>query len=407
MSFNTARAATGWRSESGQALAVTALGMLVLLGAAGIAVDLGYLRYEQRRMQTAADSAALAATAELLNGSYVTAGQTDAAANGFTNGSGNVTVAVNYPPTEGIYVNQSYFVEVIVTDMLPTFFMKALGTNSETITARAVGHYWNGTNCIYALDPSAGDAIKVTGTVALTAACGIMDDSSSSSAFDKTGSGSVTVPSNMITGGLSESGSGTLSPTPTTGVPPESDPLAYLPEPTVGSCTYTSKFSVTGSGTTTVSPGVYCGGLSITGSGSVTFSAGTYIIEGSGLNVTGSTTVTGSDVMFYITGGASVNFVGSDSSSLTANTNGTYAGILFFQDRTDSSAANISGSATTDITGALYFPDAQLNYNGSSSTSAYTIVVADTIVINGSTTINDNYATLPNGSPIKTAILAE
>ena len=399
------RKARLWRSEAGQAIVVTALAMVILMGAAGLALDMGYLRYMQRCMQTAADAAAVAATAELNNGDYVTAGQNDAAANGFTNNVNGVTVAVNYPPTEGPYVNQVNCVEVIITESVPTFFMKAVGTSSETVSARAVGHYWSGTNCIYALDPTASDAIKVTGSVSFTAACGIMDDSSSSSAFDKTGSGSVTVSSNMITGGVNEAGSGSMSPTPTTGVPPEPDPLAYLPEPTVGSCTYSSKVSISGSGSLT--EGVYCGGLSITGSGTVTFGSGTYIIEGSGLSVTGSSTVTGSNVFFYITGGASVSFVGSDSSSLTAPTTGAYAGILFFQDRTDSASAGIAGSATTNITGALYFPDAQLNYNGSSSASAYTILVADTIVVTGSTTVNDNYASLTDGSPIKSAVLAE
>jgi hypothetical protein len=382
----------GCRSESGQAILISTLAMVIIMAAAGLAVDLGYLRYVQRRAQNAADRAAVSATAELLNGDYVTAGQNDAAANGFTNGENNVTVAVNYPPTLGIYANQQNFVEVIVTDTVPTFFMKAAGYSTETVSARAVGHYWSGTNCTYALDPTASNAIKVTETVSLNASCGIMDDSSSSSAFDKTGSGSVTVTSNMITGGVNEVGSGSMSPTASTGVPPEPDPLAYLAEPTVGSCTYTSKYSVTGSGTTTLSPGAYCGGLSLSGSGTTIFSSGQYIIEGSGLSISGSSTVLGTGLFFYITGGANVSVVGSSGSSLTASTSGTYAGILLFQDRTDSSSANISGSTTTNITGALYFPDAQLNYNGSSTASAYTIILADTIVINGSANLNDNYA---------------
>ncbi len=396
----------GRKSESGQALAVVGLGMVFLMGGAGMATDMGYLRYQQRRMQNAADSAAVAATAELLNGDYVTAGQDDAALNGFTNGVNNVTVAVNYPPTLGPYANQPDFVEVIITGTMPTFFMKALGYNNETVSARAVGHYYSGANCIYALSPTASGAINLNGSFSFDAACGAVDDSDANQAFTMNGSGTFTTTGTMITGGLSQNGSGTISPTPATGTPPESDPLAYLTEPTVGSCNYTS-YVVNGSSPATLSPGVYCNGLTLNGSATVTFSSGLYIIDGGTFTINGSETVTASDVTFYLTGGASMTINGSSSDTFVAPTTGTYAGILIFQDRSDSSTATFNGSNSKEITGALYFPDAELIYNGSGPQSAYTILVANTININGSATLNDNYASLTNGSPVKTATLAE
>jgi uncharacterized membrane protein len=48
-----------WR-EGGQALVFVALSLLVLTGVVGLSVDMGYLRYTKRRLQTAADSAAVA-----------------------------------------------------------------------------------------------------------------------------------------------------------------------------------------------------------------------------------------------------------------------------------------------------------------------------------------------------------
>src|SRR5580704_6808961 len=50
--------------ESGQALLAAAFSLIVLLGAAGLAIDMGYLRYQKRLQQSAADSAALAGAAE-------------------------------------------------------------------------------------------------------------------------------------------------------------------------------------------------------------------------------------------------------------------------------------------------------------------------------------------------------
>jgi uncharacterized membrane protein len=66
----------------------------------GMAVDMGYLRYQRRIMQNAPDSGAVAAASEINYGDYVSAGQTDAAANNFTNDVDGVTVTVNYPPRD-------------------------------------------------------------------------------------------------------------------------------------------------------------------------------------------------------------------------------------------------------------------------------------------------------------------
>jgi Flp pilus assembly protein TadG len=52
----------------GQVLVIVALGIVVLLGLAGIAVDVGRLMAERRHMQTAADAAALAACQSLKDG---------------------------------------------------------------------------------------------------------------------------------------------------------------------------------------------------------------------------------------------------------------------------------------------------------------------------------------------------
>jgi hypothetical protein len=52
----------------GQVLVIVALGIIVLLGVAGIAIDVGRLMAERRHLQTAADAGALAACQALLSG---------------------------------------------------------------------------------------------------------------------------------------------------------------------------------------------------------------------------------------------------------------------------------------------------------------------------------------------------
>ena len=73
------------RAERGQVLIIFTLGLIVLLGFAGVAIDIGRQVAERRHVQTAADAAALAACRALIAGSSdstaVTAAQQVALAN--------------------------------------------------------------------------------------------------------------------------------------------------------------------------------------------------------------------------------------------------------------------------------------------------------------------------------------
>ncbi len=60
------------RSERGQTMVQLALMLVVLLGFAALAIDMGYRYVERRRMQSAADAAALAGAYELCQGKPAT-----------------------------------------------------------------------------------------------------------------------------------------------------------------------------------------------------------------------------------------------------------------------------------------------------------------------------------------------
>src|ERR1700688_3766594 len=118
------------RNEAGQTLPIVALGMLTFLAAAGLAIDMGYLRYEKRVMQSAADSAALAAATDLNlgnSGAGVASGDALAvsASNGFQDGVNNTTVTVSFPG-----VNPGQAVQVTIQKIIPSFFMVAWGINT-------------------------------------------------------------------------------------------------------------------------------------------------------------------------------------------------------------------------------------------------------------------------------------
>jgi len=457
------------RGEDGQALIVVAGALTVLMIGAGLGVDFGYLRYQKRCQQAAADSAAIAGAAEINYGDVTAAAQTDSATNGYTNGNNNVTVTVYNPPNDGPHAGVAGYVEVLVTKIQPTFFAKVAGFNNVTVTARAVAYAGSGQGCIYALAPT-GTGVLMNGSADITSGCGMYVNSSSSSALTVNGSNTLVDKFTDIVGADSVNGSNTITPTPTTGIAPTGDPLAYLDnsEPSIntpcsGGTTYPAingtganvtitpggncysvtingsnntvtlspgnygSVSVNGSGNTvTLGAGIY-GNVQINGTGTLTFgpgqyssitgngtpneifNPGQYVISSGNLTLNGTNGMSGAGVTFYLgpnAGGITVN--GSDTTNLTAPTSGTFAGILFFQNPSDTSAATFNGSNGTTFNGAIYLPKAQVTMNGSNSTSAaYTILVANNLVLNGTDTFNNDYSSLAQGSPIKTATLGE
>ena len=132
-----------------------------------------------------------------------------------------------------------------------------------------------GPACIYALDPSGSGTFSVTGNANITAQCGIVDESSSSSGLSLSGNITLTATSIGVYGpGFSKSGNVTISPQPVPKIASLPDPLATQAKnaaPTVGTCSQavsTSGGSYSNSGiitTVNLTPAVYSGGMSITG----------------------------------------------------------------------------------------------------------------------------------------------
>jgi len=400
--------------EQGQIMPMMAIALIAIVSVIAVAADMGYFFDYRRRMQTGADGAAMAGAEQLrrdTNDAQVQpAAFSAAASNGFTNGASGTQVVINHPPSSGLYAGNDRFVEAIISQPRPTIFMGILGFNSASVGTRAVAGSLDSPNCIYALNPTANHAFNTTGSAAVNAACGVVVDSSSGSAMNSSGSAGVTATSIAVTGNTAGC---CFSPTPTTGVPPEPDPLAGRAAPTVGSCDY---FNWNKSGTLTLTPGVYCNGITISGGTSnMTFMPGTYILNGGGISVSGGGTINGTGVTFYNTGSSSygykpVSITGGTVGSLSAPTSGSMEGMLFFQDRsiTSGSTNAITGGSTLSLDGAIYFPTTPLTFTGGSSGSTgCSILVASTISFTGPSSLSAGCTDFANGSPIKKVALAE
>jgi hypothetical protein len=416
------------KADEGQALVLAVLGMVVLLMMAGLGVDVGYLHYQRQQMQKAADAGALAGAAALIyGGNYTAAAQNDTAANGFTNNTNGITVTVNNPPAPGDpFAGLPGYVQVIVAQARPTFFMRIGGFNSVNVAASAVASaVANSSACIDVLDPTDPQSLLIDGNVSIGASCGIYVESNSNDALHKNGaSGSVkasyigVVGKDQTNGGFQfqcSSNTGGAS-CPATGIATFLDPFLNVPAPPVASGCQ----QPTGPNGTNYPAGTYCNPINISSGGPYTFGPGVITVEGP-LNITGTPILNGTGVQFYLTcstpgncasnGGTygGINIGGNVTVNWTAPTTGAQAGILFFQDRSvpvGSASSSFFGNNSANFSGALYFPTTKLQYKGTPGFSDATILVAWQLVLNGDAQLTDSL--LPNGgSPLRSALLVE
>jgi hypothetical protein len=249
----------------------------------------------------------------------------------------------------------------------------ATATFSITLTA-------SGTTGAFVLSPTAAGALSVSGNAQLQMSGPVAVDSSSTSALSASGNARVSAASIRVVGRVSSGGNAQLSPSPVTGAGTFGDPLANLPVPSVSGSA--SSVSLSGSSTLTINPGIF-NSISVSGSAQLTMNPGIYVIAGGGFSVTGngsvvtgsgSSSVTGAGVLIYNAGSnylgsgntfGVVNLSGSGTINLKAPDAGTtYAGIVIFQSRDNTSTVALSGSGLA-MTGVIYAPAAALTMSGS------------------------------------------
>jgi Flp pilus assembly protein TadG len=122
-------------SDSGQTLIWFALSLVVLLGIAALAIDVGRLYGERRRMQNAADAAALAGAHELCQGRPDA--DAIAMANDYAIARNGAQWATPEPFGEGTFDKG---MDVIVGESVNNLFAIFLNANSTTVSARAKAH---------------------------------------------------------------------------------------------------------------------------------------------------------------------------------------------------------------------------------------------------------------------------
>jgi Flp pilus assembly protein TadG len=373
------------KDRRGNVAIISALALPMVVGGVGFGVETGYWYHQQLRLQQAADAAAYAGgvddRAGLTHDQIVASATAAAQQNGFDTASGTITV--NTPPTSGSNQND-HSVEVLLTRNEQRFFTQVFSTSQVVSTARSVSTFVTASDaCVLALDPIAPQAAEFQGNSTTTmTGCSVMANSLSSSAVYVQGSSQLTTPCVLTAGGVSNNGglTETSCSSPMTNLPPVGDPLASLAEPAVtGNCR--------SSNGATLQAGRYCGGLTINNTKSL--NAGVYIIDGGTLKLNANAIVSGTGVMFYLANNATVQINGNAQINVTAATSGTYSGILFFGSRSNAMATQtLNGTATSSMTGTIYFPTQEVDYLGNfTGANGCTHVISDKVYWSGNATV--------------------
>ncbi|MDP9053488.1 MAG: pilus assembly protein TadG-related protein [Acidobacteriota bacterium] len=398
---------------------------IFLIGALGLAIDGGQMYAQLQMAQAAADAAAQAGMMSIFRGTNATsafpfgtglvpiASSVCTAADGRTpcvfaryNGFGTASdrVTLSFPTTvSGVTLSSATVpaFTVAVQRTLQTGLIRFVGAPAtSSISAKATAALVKGVSpfCVYALDPSAQNAFQVTnGATVNLGGCAVAINSTDSDAATISGNSTLTATAVDVVGGAVINGGSTVTPSPVTGGPPVADPFVSVPAPAIGGCNFVN-FSK-GSGSWPLIPGVYCGGLSLHNGAIATFQQGVYIIKDGPLSFAFSTsTNTGSGVTFYLTGTnatyGSVTVSNGASVTLSASSSGPYMGLLFYQDRSITSAVNatFNGGSSMQLTGSLYFPTTSVSFSNGSAAVAYsTAIVAKRVSFGGGTSSNIKY----------------
>ena len=397
------------RGEGGQALILIAAALAGLLLGIGLALDTGQLFVSRRAAQTAADAGAWAGASILYAGGSAaqaqTAATTDATRNGYTNG-GFITLTTASPPTSGTYLNDPGYIEVTITEQVLTRFLFGASAGRTAITVRAVaGLARSGSgNAVIVTRSSGSGTFTMSGTTDFTiVGGGSSTNSTSSTAVSIASGGNLIGTFHRVTGNVSAAVAARMSPAPLTGVAATADPFAAVAGPSTTGLPLIAGSTI--SSTVTLIPGVYSGLVTVTTGGVARLTTGTYIFQA------GLRTINSGSLVLLSTGGVliyntysnypaapggspicgNLSLAGSGQHTLAAKTTGSYAGMLFFQDRNCTNGAAITLRTATSLGGTLYSPAATLTLAINSNATIASQIVADRLTISGGNLLTMNF----------------
>jgi hypothetical protein len=364
-----------FRSERGSVAIQLGLMTIVILGMVALGVEITFVLYKHRQMQSAADSGALGGATALMRGypaDYAVESRAIAATVGFVSGVDNVTVTVNHPPTLGSHAGDSKAVEVIVSQPQYLGLVSLFREGLFQVGARAVALIGNASlYCVLALDPTAAMAAELRNNVILgNPDCGVAVNSNSDSALYLRNNASIKGPVS-VHGNWHLANNATLTGDPVTNhAPTIEDPYADVTLQTIPSCTGQSG-SAGNNATVNLDPGHFCSGWNFKNNVTVNLAPGAYYID-TRLTLGNNAILNGAGgVTLIINGNYAVTFTNNAQVNITAPATGPYAGmaIMGLRNATSSVTQTFSNNTVLNIKGVVYFPNQIIRFDNNGATT--------------------------------------
>jgi Flp pilus assembly protein TadG len=371
--------------KSGAAAVVMALTLPVVLGGLGLGTEVSYWYFNQRKVQSSADMAAYAGAVELRSGNSVE--RVEAAATAAAEETGYAadigTITLNSPPSAGAFAGDANAVEVTVEEDMPRWFSGIFADGTVNVAGRAVARIAGGQQtCVLALDKSAAGAVAFDGNTSATlVGCNVHSNSLSDNSVLVKGSAGVETPCVSASGKVTVSADLTLTEcvAPYEHADQTPDPYDDVPVPPIPAAATSNNLK--GKGPFKHDPGKYAG---LTLHDAVNLAAGVYVIDGGSLKINAGASVTGSGVTFYLTNGATIDINGSANIAIDAPESGSYAGLLFFVGRDQTTEQKINGNSFSTVNGAIYAAGANIEMLGNgTSGGGCTQIVSRTVKFSG------------------------
>jgi Flp pilus assembly protein TadG len=394
-------------SENGSAVTLTAISVPLLMGAGGLAMDTVQWVLWKRQLQRSADSAALAgAYARAQSKGAITAAMRDLAQNLDMSVTGQ---SIENAPTAGPYAGDNRAVRVALSLQRRLPFTSYFLSTPPTLTAEATAAVLsNGNYCVISLEDTSATGIVMQGNSTVNLGCGMATNSTGCPAVTAGGSASIFATPVAAVGCVPASSNYATGTTLQPYSISQPDPFADVPVPPVPS-NCKNKLNVQPNATKTIIPandGTCFRGMDL--KGNVTFAPGTYIIDGDAFDVGSQAVVSGTDVTFILTSStagsnpssiATLNINGGATINLSAPETGTYAKLVFYQDRRaiDTGSNKVNGNAASSLQGGFYFPKQAVDFTGTSGQNTKCVqIVSRRVTFIGNSQIQNDCPPLPD-----------
>jgi Flp pilus assembly protein TadG len=412
------------RCRRGSVAFATVVALVPLIGVVALGAEAGSWYVTKQHAQNAADAAAYSGglTLACANSAsstcdtahdYVYRGKQFAAQNTFCNAGESYPGCASLPTgtSQTVQIDRGTFaanvwtgsatgnfVRATASQQQPTSLAVVLGLSTVNIGAQAIVEIKNPKDlCALGLGPSS-NALTIGGSSNITGnGCGLMSDNTVKYNSTPTFSGSGWAV-DAVNGCVASVGHCALSVPYNYNMLPATNPLKVLDTETfntrTGPVTNPCGGNVTNGKTCSLNPnsagGVYSG-LMVNSGGTLNLAPGTYFFYDATIGFGG--TVTGTGVTLVLLGTTSnltinsgtVNLSAPATNSFSADLNGVLIDDQAQNANPNKIAINISGSGTSTLGGALYFPNASVSWGGTSQniSTTCTEVIANTITVSG------------------------